>query len=132
MTDAGERMTGSAISKIEHGGRAVTLEELVAFSYVLERPLVRLMTPPSDASQRLRLVDQAVIDPTGARNFFVYGHSSSKAARGSQEALHFAYSAMIFLDESESDERKRLAREEVKEFLASKRAGTLSNRVAKP
>src|SRR5690606_40673564 len=54
MSDAGYPIHGSAVYKIEHGTRRITVEELVAISYVFGLDIEDLISTPDDRSEERR------------------------------------------------------------------------------
>jgi len=61
MSDAGYPIHGSAVYKIEHGTRRITVEELVAISYVFGLDIEDLISTPDDTRIALSAAEAALL-----------------------------------------------------------------------
>ena len=116
MTVAGTQMRNVTISNIENGARKVSVDELVVFAVVLEKPIVRLLTPRPDDETLVRITNWRLFRPVELRNWIIYGDASTPAAKGAQLMARLAYDSLILLDDRENKERKDLARNELLDY----------------
>ena len=98
MTAAGAQMTHDTVSKIESGERRIYYDEAVFFSGVLEVPLVRLGAPLEGEEVVVRVDPWRKLLPVEFRNWFVFGHSRTLAARDAQVMFRLGYAALDLLD----------------------------------
>ena len=113
MTEVGVPLTGDKVSKIERGRRRVTVEEFLAFAYVLDVPLSRLMSP-REGELQVRAGGIA-LDRSEIGNWMVWGPPWSELARNSTHALRLARriatTVQILDEERDPDEREKSRRE---------------------
>jgi transcriptional regulator with XRE-family HTH domain len=119
MTAAGTPMTNVTVSQIERGRREVSVDELVVFSAVLEKALVRLLTPRPDDETLVRVTNWRLFRSVPLRNWIVYGNASTPAAQGAQVMMRLAYCALILGDpQHHGEEQKAAAKDELGELCA--------------
>jgi transcriptional regulator with XRE-family HTH domain len=117
MSRAGaSTMTHVTVSQIERGKREVSVDELCLFAAVLEKPIVRLLSPrPDDETEVLVTRLYRSVD---FRNWMVYGDAWKPAARGAQQMMRLAYCSLILGRKREGPARKAEAREELVELFS--------------
>ena len=82
MTNVGVPLTVPTISNIERGVRRVRYDELLAFAYVLDIPLARLISP-YDGEPPIR-AGGIGLERHEVANWLVWGSPLSGVARGAQ------------------------------------------------
>jgi transcriptional regulator with XRE-family HTH domain len=112
MTDVGAPLTGDKVSKIEKGRRAVALDELLAFSYVLDVPLVQLVSP-LDGEPPIRAGDIG-LDRYEVGNWIVWGNPRRVANFTGRTrvrlAREIATMAQVVADETDPKRRAQQGR----------------------
>ena len=77
-------MSGDKVSKIEHGTRSVSVEELLAFAEVLGVPLERLLSA-LDGELAVRVTDTWAEESIG--NWMIWGKPWTEARRWAEESM---------------------------------------------
>jgi transcriptional regulator with XRE-family HTH domain len=115
MTAAGTPMTHPTVSQIERGKRRVSVDELFVFAVVLEKSIVRLVTPRPDEETQVRVTDWRLYRSVEIRNWIVFGNSWTPAARGAQTMMQVAFALRDRL--RGDNEVKTSARDRLPELL---------------
>jgi transcriptional regulator with XRE-family HTH domain len=114
----GAPMKRDAVSRIESGKHGISYDQAVAFAGVLEVPFVRLASPRSDEEIAVRVdFRRPPLRPIALRNWFVYGHSWTPAARGAQRMMKLAYAARDLANPRLGEQRRAAAKARAAELL---------------
>ena len=112
MTAAGVPLTPDKVSKVELGVRGVELDELLAFAYVLDLPLARLMSPHE--GERPIRAGGIGLERHEVGNWMVWGPSWSREAMSAQTYMGLARRiwtmAQVVADERDPERRAEHAR----------------------